>query len=189
MIKLSSSQLELVKNELNDGELIRNIKEYEELYAITNHGRVWSHRVQKFLVLYTNNCGYHAVCLRKNGKVKTIKVHRLVAEAFVPVPSHYSFGTKLDVCHLDDCRTNNRADNLAWMTRSENLNTDSFREKTKNRIFSKVKCVETGEIYPSIRAAGKAVGMNYYGINLCLLGRQRTCGGYHWERIVEKLDK
>jgi hypothetical protein len=132
---------------------------------------VWSYYYKKFLSPANNNCGYLGIALRKNGKAKTMKVHKLVAEAFVPVPNHYPIGTKLDVAHLDDCRTNNRADNLRWMTRAENLNTNSFREKIKNRTFSKVRCVETGEVYPSIRAAGKAIDKNYYGINLCLLGR------------------
>ena len=44
-----------------------------------------------------------------------------------------------------------------------------------------VRCVETGEVYPSQCAAEKATG--YYGIHKACSGRQQVCGGYHWENI------
>ena len=48
--------------------------------------------------------------------------------------------------------------------------------------------VETGEIYNSQRDAGRAVGIHPYGITCVLMGRQKTAGGYHWERTDEKQD-
>jgi hypothetical protein len=68
------------------------------------------------------------VPLSVNGKKKTVRVNVLVAEAFIPKPS-VEPGTKLDVAHLDNDRKNNNVSNLAWKTRSENLDTESFREK------------------------------------------------------------
>lgn len=79
---------------------------------------------------------------------------------------------KLDVAHKNDIRNDNRVENLFWCTRAENLDTEHFREAQQNKIYSKVRCVETGEIYPSIKAAGEAIGKHKYGINLCLLGKQ-----------------
>ena len=79
---------------------------------------------------------------------------------------------KLDVGHKDDNPGNNHVDNLFWCTRSENLNTDHFREAQKKKIRSKVRCIETGEVFNSIKAAGEWLGKHKYGINLCLLGKQ-----------------
>lgn len=91
--------------------------------------------------------------------------------------------------HLDDCPYHNWVGNLKWMTRKENLNTDSFRKKQKTKLFTKIKCVETGEIFHDARAAARAIGIHPYGITNVLLGRQRTAGGYHWERFYEDEEK
>jgi hypothetical protein len=106
-----------------------------------------------------------------DGDSKIYRVHRLVAEAFIPKPDWATPGMKLDVGHKNDIRSDNRVENLYWCSRSENLDTDHFRKAQKNKQFTKVRCVETGVIYPSIKAAGEAIGKNKYGINLCLLGK------------------
>ncbi len=61
--------------------------------------------------------GYELVVLSKENKSKTFKVHRLVAQAFVPNP-----GGKPQVNHLDTIRHNNLFDNLEWATPKENCN-------------------------------------------------------------------
>ncbi|MBR0392726.1 MAG: hypothetical protein IJK38_10440 [Oscillospiraceae bacterium] len=48
-----------------------------------------------------------------------------------------------------------------------------------------VRCVETGEVYPSQRAAEKATG--FCSIHKVCAGRKRTCGGYHWEYVEKKV--
>lgn len=146
---------------------------------ITPTGQVWSDYKKDFKSLTDNGNGYLYVDICD----KRCRVNRLVAEAYIPKPENWT--PEMDVGHRDNNRSNNHYTNLYWCTRAENLDTDSFREKQKNRIRSKVMCVETGEIYQSIREAGRAIGKNYYGINLCLLGRQQTCGGYHWRRVEE----
>lgn len=79
---------------------------------------------------------------------------------------------KIDVGHKNDKRDDNRVENLYWCTRKENLDTDHYREAAKNRIRSKVRCVETGEIFASQAEAARWVGKNKYGINLVLNGKQ-----------------
>lgn len=51
----------------------------------------------------------------KDGKTETRRVHRLVAEAFIPNPEN-----KSDVNHIDFNRSNNCVENLEWTTRQEN---------------------------------------------------------------------
>lgn len=164
---------------------MKDIPGFEGKYAVTRDGQVWSYWANGYIYIADNGQGYLFVTLSKDGKYYRRRVHRLVAEAFIPKPDYWTPGMKLDVGHRDDNPKNNHYTNLYWCTRRENLDTDHFREAQKNKIFSRVRCVETGEIFPSIKAAGEAIGKHQYGINLCLLGKQQTCGGYHWERVFE----
>jgi hypothetical protein len=66
--------------------------------------------------------GYLCVDLYKNGKRKTCKIHRLVAQAFIPNPEN-----KPQVDHIDRDRTNNHVDNLRWATSSENSQNTGVR--------------------------------------------------------------
>lgn len=95
-------------------ELMQPIQGYEDIYEISNFGRVSNFR--KMLKTYLINSGYVAIKLRKDGKPTSFLVHRLVAEHFVPNPDG-----KPEVNHIDGDKGNNRADNLEWVSRSENL--------------------------------------------------------------------
>lgn len=73
-----------------------------------------------------NKDGYLRVVLYKEGKGKTIKVHRLVAQAFIPNPNNYPC-----VNHKDECKTNNCVDNLEWCDQKYNVN---FGNGIKRRV-------------------------------------------------------
>lgn len=98
-------------------EVWKEIPEYENLYAVSNLGRVRSLRFDPPKDIYqtTTNCGYKQVKLSKYGKMKQIGVHRLVAMMFV---DGYQKG--LEVNHKDLDKTNNVYTNLEWVTRAEN---------------------------------------------------------------------
>lgn len=87
-------------------------------YLISNNGLIYSTYTNKFLKIYPHQKinGYLKVGLFKNNKRYTLKVHRLVAEAFIP--NTYNLET---VNHKDKNRFNNNFKNLEWMTRRENL--------------------------------------------------------------------
>ena len=95
---------------------LKEIKGYEGFYSVTDDGRVYSHRSEKFLSPGSTTNGYLMVMLSINGESATKRVHRLVAEAFVDNPHD-----KPEVNHLDSNRKNNKASNLEWVTRRENL--------------------------------------------------------------------
>ena len=112
-------------------EIWKDIQNYDGLYQVSNLGNVKSleryfpsknpktpiaHVNEKILKLSANKKGYLSANLYKNGKMKNIQVHRLVAQAFLPNPSN-----KLYVNHIDGNKCNNRVDNLEWVTPSENL--------------------------------------------------------------------
>ena len=89
---------------------------YEGLYEVSNKGNVRNVRRNKLLRLQKNQ-GYIKVWLYKNGIVTGLRVHRLVAQAFIPNPDNL-----LEVNHKDEDKTNNSVDNLEWCTRKYNVN-------------------------------------------------------------------
>lgn len=127
----------------------------------------------KILKTKMQNGGYLLVWLCKDGIAKPFTVHRLVASAFVD-------GVGQDVNHKDGNKTNNRADNLEWATRSENI-AHSYRSLGHAKPHCKaVVCVETGESFVSIREAARAKGINAISIGHNLAGRNKTAGGFKW---------
>lgn len=90
---------------------------YEGLYSVSLEGRVYSHINNRFLKETKNIHNYAMVTLYKNGKHKNYSVHRLVAIAHIPNPQN-----KPCVDHLNTIRTDNRVENLKWVTHQENCN-------------------------------------------------------------------
>ena len=114
----------------SEGEDFMPIKGFEDRYWISSWGRVWSIKSVKFIGQWDNGCGYLCVSLYKDCARKNCKVHRLVAEAFIP-----NKGDKPEVNHLDEDKSNNRSDNLAWVTHEENMNYGTQRARAiKTRI-------------------------------------------------------
>ena len=84
-------------------------------YLIYPEGRVWSKKTKRFLKPGSDKRGYLHVALCKDGKPKTTKIHRLVAEHYIPNDDN-----KREVDHIDRNKHNNDVTNLRWTTSSEN---------------------------------------------------------------------
>lgn len=98
--------------------MLKDIKGLEGLYSISDTGEVWKmSRCQKQYVIkqQLNYKGYHKVTLRVKGKRYVFRVHRLVAQAFIPNPKK-----KPQVNHKDGNKDNNCVENLEWVTDEEN---------------------------------------------------------------------
>lgn len=160
---------------------MKDIKNYEGLYAITEDGSVWSYKSKKFLKPKLNNSGYHFVDLYKNGKAKGHLIHRLVAEAFIPNPKGLP-----QVNHKDEDKNNNCASNLEWCDAKYNMNYGTRTEKTYKPVY----CVELDMVFKSQTEAAKELGLDQSSIAKCCKGKYKTTGGYHWkyaEVVVEEI--
>ena len=162
----------------------RPIEGYE-YYEVSNLGRVrswinnkWKRRnTPKILSLHRLTKGYLGVSLSSAPNVsKTIKVHRLVAKAFIPNPDK-----KFQVNHLDECKTNNAVSNLEWCTQKENLNYGTRTKRASEKCSKPVLCVELNRIFPSLNEAARQLSLNTGNLSSVLSGRNKTAGGYHFE--------
>ena len=94
----------------------RDVVGYEDYYAVTDDGRVWSKRHGKYMKTQKTKKGYLKVNLWDKEKLKCKFVHRLVCEAF-----HGSMPEEdMVVDHINAVRDDNRAENLRWVTVEKN---------------------------------------------------------------------
>lgn len=164
-------------------EIWRDITGYEELYQVSNLGRVKSlgndkNRKEKILKPSKNKCGYLTICLHNDNKIKNFKVHRLVAEAFIPNPEN-----KPEVNHEDGNKENCCVSNLTWATKSENM----MHAYKKNLINTRKVVLQFDnnnnlvKEWFSIREAERSLKIKHQSICRCCLGKRKTAGGYKWE--------
>ena len=96
-------------------QIFKPVRGWEGLYEVTNDGKVFSIRSNRFLKPRLSCDGYERVALCKDGKNYEMRVHRLVAEAFIDNPHNLS-----QVNHKDFNKQNNWFENLEWCTNYEN---------------------------------------------------------------------
>ena len=117
VFQLRALRLVLGDRDRGSNEIWMPIPGYEGRYEASSLGRIRSLR-SGGLVLKTppDRDGYPHVSLRREGKLRVVHVHRLVAETFhgPSRPVHR------EVAHLDGNRANARADNLKWCSKVEN---------------------------------------------------------------------
>ena len=159
---------------------------YEGRYDISNLGKVRSlhHKSVKYLKPSVSNTGYERVALW-NGRITKFSVHRLVATHFIPNPL-----SKEEVNHIDGNKTNNNADNLEWVSRSENQN-HAIRTGLQPVIFndpSHIKAVDMisqdGKVITTFHSAAEAeriTGICHAHISKCCNGKRTTAGGFRWK--------
>lgn len=140
-----------------EGEIWRNISNYEGLYQISNFGRVKSLgndklRKEKILKQTKNKKGYLRVIFCKKGIIKAFQVHRLVANTFIPNPNNFHC-----VNHKDENKENNCVENLEWCTYQYNLNYGTCQQRRVSNIDFKNRTVNTDYKARTINTDYKAI--------------------------------
>lgn len=162
-------------------EIWRDIEGYEGLYQVSDLGRVKRGTSGRILKGYKITGDYLGVKLCKNNIKSTQKIHRLVAQAFIPNPEN-----KPQVNHIDEDKTNNVVSNLEWMTATENNNYGTRNERAAKTI-SKLKSIpiiatniKTGEFqeFNSTKECARQLGLHTSNITAVLKGRLKQTGGY-----------
>lgn len=172
-------------------EVWKPIKGYEDKYLVSSIGNVMAknfqgHGKQKLKTPTLNKEGYFCVILNKDAKSKLFRVHRLVADAFILNPEN-----KPQVDHINTVRTDNRVENLRWVTNFENsrneLTYKKIRENGRKTIKlaskaceKKVLCVETGVVYNSAKEAAASIGVRPSSMTRPLKMSNRRAKGFHW---------
>lgn len=158
-------------------EIWKDIEGYEGLYQVSDLGRVKSSYTDRILKGSKHITGYLVVNLYKNNIGSTKRIHRLVAQAFIP-----NLENKSDVNHIDENKTNNKVSNLEWMTTKENINhgTRNERMAKTNSIPIIATNLTTGEStkFNSTNECTRQLGLNSGNITSVLKGRRRQTGGY-----------
>jgi hypothetical protein len=184
---------------MNNKEIWKMIKDYENLYEVSNFGNVKSidrtikckNGAVKFIkgkllsFNYTKYDGSHkirpTVELWKNNKVKRFFTGRLVAISFLPNKEN-----KPTVNHKDGEPLNNNLSNLEWSTYSENQK-HAFKNGLVKPTTKKVKGIKDDKIllFNSLTEAAKYMGVTKNAINAAIhkYGRSKKCKGFIWEYI------
>lgn len=137
-------------------EIWKSVPNYGNKYEVSNLGRVRNEKGD-ILKPFATHGGYYMVALHENGIKTNVRLHRLVAQMFVPNPD-----CKPEVNHKNGIKSDNNATNLEWCSRSENMHhayRNGFQRKGAFPI-RKVICLEDGLIYQTIGEAARAYNIH-----------------------------
>lgn len=164
----------------------RPVVGYEGYYMVSNMGNVKSlgngnsnNSKERILKQYKSGGGYLNVNLYKEGIIKHYRVHRLVAQAFLPNPYNLPV-----INHKNEIKSDNRVENIEWCSYSYN---NSYNDKAKKTGEKKSKAIVgvhiiSGEkvFFSSAREAKKTLGIAYQNICHCLKGKRHSAGNFQW---------
>ena len=170
-------------------EVWKDIKGYEGYYQISNLGRVKSlfrivpHKLkgkktipEKILKQCISSPGYYATVLTKNSKGKSTRIHRLIAFHFIANPEN-----KPEINHKKTIKTDNRIENLEWVTRKENIAHAIRHGLWENNLKSRAKLTikEVKEIRKS-KLTRKEIATKY---NVSIYAIKDVQNYYTWKNI------
>ena len=190
-------------------EIWKPVVGWEGLYECSNMGRVKS--VDRYVKMGKQNGfmkgkiktptslhnGYLRVNLCKDGKYKTVLIHRIVAMAFPEICGEWFEGCECD--HINGERTDNRAKNIKVVNKASNMNNPITKIKmsnarkgkgsTKNGNPSKIQLDIDGrliKVWESAKDASDAIGCSRQVINDCCANRCKTAFGFVWKNYSKE---
>lgn len=188
-------------------EIWKPVKNFENLYEISNLGRVKSHHKyggldNRIMKQKINRYGYSCVKLSNRGHTRHVQVHRLVAETFLENPNDFPM-----INHKDENKLNNHVENLEWCNAQYNNTYGHRLEKAFPKAWEKWSYTERGRAHMSKvgKARGKrcasfkdgkmlkefasaAEAARYYNIKkthvvYCCEGKSKARSGMQWKYL------
>lgn len=179
LFPLESPRIEV--HEDGTTEIWEDVIDYGD-YQVSNMGNFYNKILRIRLKLNKIKKGYFHITLRKNGIQRTFKAHRLVAANFI-----VNTEIKSEINHKNAIKTDNRVENLEWVTRQENVyhakinNLMKGKKGADSHLFGKCRGnsiraklildLQTGIFYDCARDAADAKGMTYAQLKNRLYGR------------------
>ena len=161
----------------------KEIKDFEN-YVVHSDGKIYNKR-GKSICEWKDNVGYLQVKLFKDGKMYYRRVHRLVAEAFIPNPNNLK-----QVNHIDGDKTNNDISNLEWCNNKENtkhgyennlyhskhrsIKIEVYKKNTNNKLYE----------FKSIRETANTLNINRKTLSRILFDDKENNYDYDFKAIT-----
>ena len=165
----------------------KDVAGYEGLYQVSSEGRVKSLerkgcKRERILKPGVRSKGYLFVVLGAGGKSRMFSVHRLVCQAFHDNPEN-----KLDVNHINENKTDNRACNLEWSTRTENCNPGSRNERVAKALSKPIGQFSLDgkliKVWQSACEARRQTGFDQGYVGAVARGKFKQAYGFIWKYV------
>ena len=170
-------------------EMWKSLVGFNGLYEVSNTGYIRSiprngtNRKGRVLARSFDSDGYVVSKIRNKDIVKTLKVHREVAKAFIPNPEN-----KPQVNHMNGNKGDCSLENLEWVTPSENI-------RHAKQLGLQMSCPNRQAVeqydgdnyiatYQSLKEAEANTGIGWTGISAVTRGIRKSAGGYYWKRVT-----
>ena len=143
------------------------IKDFEQYYSVSDHGRVYSARSDLILKCTPDRDGYPCAQLKVNGSVSQFRVNRLVALMFIPNPENLP-----EVHHKNHIRNDNNVDNLEWVTTQRNI--EASLAKSYKILSPDGELVE----FFNLRQFCRDNELDVANFHKVIVGKKKSCKGW-----------
>ena len=171
-------------------EIWKDIVNYENIYQVSNLGRIRDAKSKIIKSQHLHKDGYFLITLYKDSTKLTCRVHRLVAQAFIPNPHKLP-----EINHISGIKMDNRVCNLEWVSSRDNIKhawgigiySKSILQRAQLKKMKPViqyqgKSIK--KIYRSEHNAAKDMGVSVQSI-VAAIKNGFSCCGYQW-RFFER---